>query len=397
MQKKHLYAMAGAHLCNDINSGALPALLPFFVTYRGMDYTDIGGLLFAGSFLASVIQPAFGFLADRASRQWFMGLGIMMCGVFLGLTGLMSSYWAIFASVTVMGIGSSIFHPEAARLVNRISGSHKGQGMSIFSVGGNAGFGLGPLLAVGLVYLFGLEGTLFFAAVGIGMGTMMLIWAPRIRRMAESKDPKTENSESKKEQTAESRSENDWGSFAKLTAVIIMRSVVSAGVRGFLPMFCIQILLVSHATGTATLSVLSVLGIISTLIGGRVADKIGYARTLKLGCLLLVPVIFLLVYCHMISAIYLLLIPLSLAVQGTYAAFVVLGQSYLGRNIGFASGITMGLSFSAGGCLVPVLGNFADNYGLENAMWILVGISAALALCAQFLPEPEKIMPKKKA
>ena len=176
--------MACAHLCNDINSGALPALLPFFVTYKGMDYTDVGGLLFASSFLASVIQPAFGYLADRTSRQWFMGVGIMMTGGFFGITGLLSGYWAIFAAVTFMGIGSSIFHPEAARLVNKISGTAKGRGMSIFSVGGNAGFGLGPLLAVGLIYLFGLEGTLFFAFLSFIMGLLMLLWAPRFVRMA---------------------------------------------------------------------------------------------------------------------------------------------------------------------------------------------------------------------
>lgn len=379
--------MACAHLCNDINSGALPALLPFFVTYKGMDYTDVGGLLFASSFLASVIQPAFGYLADRTSRQWFMGVGIMMTGGFFGITGLLSGYWAIFAAVTFMGIGSSIFHPEAARLVNKISGTAKGRGMSIFSVGGNAGFGLGPLLAVGLIYLFGLEGTLFFAFLSFIMGLLMLLWAPRFVRMAgqmksESREHNLKTSDHEQDAV------NDWSSFAKLTAVIIMRSVVSAGVRGFLPLFCIQILLVSHATGSTTLSVLSILGIVSTLIGGRIADRIGYARTLKAGCLLLVPVIFLMVYCHEITAVYLLLIPLSLAVQGTYAAFVVLGQSYLGRNIGFASGITMGLSFSAGGCLVPVLGSFADHYGIENAMWILVGIAALLCVCAQLLPEP---------
>ena len=388
MKNKPLYAMACAHLCNDINSGALPALLPFFVTYKGMDYTDIGGLLFASSFLASVIQPAFGYLADRTSKQWFMGIGIMMTGGFLGITGLLSGYWAIFAAVTFMGIGSSIFHPEAARLVNKISGHKKGQGMSIFSVGGNAGFGLGPLLAVALVYLFGLKGTLFFVFLSFCMGLLMLFWAPKFAKNAQEQQKNEEKVLKGNLPNQDDNATNDWGSFAKLTAVIIMRSVVSAGVRGFLPLFCIQILLVSHATGSATLSVLSILGIISTLIGGRIADRIGYARTLKLGCLLLVPVIFLLVYCHEITFIYLLLLPLSLAVQGTYAAFVVLGQSYLGRNIGFASGITMGLSFSAGGCLIPVLGNFADNYGIENAMWILVGISLMLCICSQFLPEP---------
>ncbi|WP_440330278.1 MFS transporter, partial [Mitsuokella multacida] len=148
MNKKYLYLLAAAHLSNDINTGSLPALLPFFVSFYGMDYTAIAGLMFASSFLSSVIQPLFGYLADKGSRQWFMAVGVFFAGTSLAITGFVSDYWLIFAAVTVMGIATSIFHPEAARCVNGVSQGARGKGMSIFSVGGNGGFGFGPLLAV---------------------------------------------------------------------------------------------------------------------------------------------------------------------------------------------------------------------------------------------------------
>lgn len=78
MNKKYLYLLAAGHLSNDINTGSLPVLLPFFVSYYGMDYTAVAGLMFASSFLSSIIQPLFGWLADRGSRQWFMALGVFL-------------------------------------------------------------------------------------------------------------------------------------------------------------------------------------------------------------------------------------------------------------------------------------------------------------------------------
>ena len=106
LNKKYLYLLAAAHLSNDINTGSLPALLPFFVSFYGMDYTAIAGLMFASSFLSSIIQPLFGYLADKGSREWFMAVGVFFAGTSLALTGFFSDYWLIFTAVTVMGIAT---------------------------------------------------------------------------------------------------------------------------------------------------------------------------------------------------------------------------------------------------------------------------------------------------
>ena len=386
MNKKYLYMLSAGHLSVDINSGSLPALLPFFVSEYGMDYTSIAGLMFASSFLSSIIQPLFGWLADKGSRQWFMVLGVLMAGLSLALTGFVTDYWGIFAAVTLMGIGSSIFHPEAARNVNAIAGAKKGQGMSIFSVGGNGGFGLGPLLAVFLVTTFGMHGTAFYGIASLFTAAMIALASPAIRRESQ----RLLSSPSGKQQAQSTPQENDWHGFSRLFLVIVFRSTLFTAISSFLPLFCIQVLGASHAVGSATLSIISITGVAATLVGGWLADRQGYVNTLRYGCCLLVPCLAIVVLTQNIWAVYAMLIPMSFAMQGPYAAFVVLGQSYLAKSLGFASGVTLGLSFSIGGIIVPSLGWYADSYGIAAVMLVILGISVCCAAATFLLPEPKK-------
>lgn len=389
MQKKYLYFLAAAHLCNDISSGALPAILPFFVSNYGMDYTAIAGLMFASSFLSSFIQPVFGWLADRSSKLWFMGFGVMVTGLSLSLTGFLTSYWAIFAAVTCMGIGSAIFHPEAARLVNAISGHQRGSAMSIFSVGGNGGFGFGPLLAVAVISIFGMRGTALFGLIGLAMGLALFWLVPQIKKAAEASMPPEELSSASGAVNVQPAGENDWPAFLRLTLVIVFRSVAFCGLSSFLPMFCVQALGTSNAMGSTTLSVLSMAGIFTTLLGGWLADRWGYVTVLRRGSWLLVPLLALVIFAGDIRVIYALLLPMSVAMHGPYSSFVVLGQSYLAKSIGFASGVTLGLSFSVGGIVVPSLGWFADSYGIQSVMVLLVVVALLSALATLLLPQPK--------
>ena len=227
MQKKYLYFMAAAHMCDDINSGALPAVLPFFVLNYGMDYTAVGGIMFASCFLSSVIQPLFGYLADRTRFSSFMGIGVLLAGLSFGLTGFLTEYWAIFAAVTAMGIGSAIFHPEAARIVNAISGRQRGSGMSIFSVGGNAGFGVGPLLAVAVISAFGMQGLGLFALLSVFMGGALFFFAPRIRAAARhiQQEMAAVPAGSPEIQVRRRPAANDWPAFSRLDWLLPERRI----------------------------------------------------------------------------------------------------------------------------------------------------------------------------
>jgi FSR family fosmidomycin resistance protein-like MFS transporter len=388
LQKKYLYILATAHLCNDISTGALPAILPFFVTFYGMNYTDIAGIMFASCFLSSFIQPGFGYLADKTSFKWFMPIGIIMTSIPFAITGFVDNYWFIFSAVTIMGIGAAIFHPEAARLVNSISGKQRGSGMSIFSIGGNGGFGVGPILAVAAIELFGMQGLVLFGIIGIVMSVILIHIVPRIKatavHMAEERDA-AEVAEHRPHVAAV----NDWNGFGRLTLVITFRSIVASALGSFLPLFCIHVMGVSNAVGSMTLSVFNLVGIGTTMIGGLLADRMGFVSILRYGSICMVPLLLVAVLLHNIWILFILLLPLSLTMHGTYSSFVVLGQSYLAKSIGFASGVTLGLSFSIGGVVLPFLGNYADTYGIMAVMLLVIGFAGAMAVSTLFLPEPK--------
>ena len=393
MRNGFIYLLSASHAVADLSPGALPAVLPFFALHYGLSYTEIAGLVFASSCLSSAVQPVFGLMADKTNQSWFMGLGVLLTGISLGLTGWISDYWLIFAAIVVMGTGSSIFHPQAARYVNFISGAKKSTGIGMFSVGGNAGFGLGPLLAVWVIGIWGLKGVGIFALLSLLFGTALLAMGPKLEREAAALH-KAENTKLHK---SDSDAKNDWKSFCRLTLVIIGRSVVFCSISAFLPLYCISKFGITEAVAGTTLSVFAFGCTIMTLVGGWLGDRIGLIQTLRLGSLVLIPSVAGICVCPSIGWMFALLLIISFGINVTYPSFVVLGQTYLAKNVGFASGITLGLSFSVGGMVVPVLGKVADIYSLDTVMVILIALSAFCAAGAFLLKEKagERKAPRK--
>ena len=146
MDKGKIILLSLAHMCSDINGGAIPALLPFLVVAFGYSYTDAAVIMFGYACVASLVQPFFGWLSDKWSCFWFIPAAILTMGCAMGAMGFVSSYWGIWICACLCGMGSSLFHPEAARYTNYLSGHSKGAGMSLFSIGGNTGFILGPII-----------------------------------------------------------------------------------------------------------------------------------------------------------------------------------------------------------------------------------------------------------
>lgn len=387
LNKKYVYVVALGHFFCDIGMGALPAILPFFILNYGMDYQSVAGLMFASCFLSSVVQPTFGWLADRTSKTWLMPLGIFLSGAAMGLAGLFENYWAIFAVVTVSGIGSAIFHPEAARMVHKLSGTKRGTALSIFSVGGNGGFAVGPMLAVAAVTAFGMKGTTVFSLLALIMAIVLLVIVPKMKADI-AKTSVAEVKADGKGTEQKSDLQNDWSSFARLTLLIVFSSIVICGLRSFIPLYLVNVTGLSTAAAGSALTLLFMFGVVTTLIGGLLADKIGYLKVVQMSYVLLVPMVGLLSQTTNGFIGYLLMIPIGFAMFSPFSSVVVLGQSYLARSIGFASGVTLGLSFSVGGMFVPMIGSFADQYGLPATMELLTAFALLAALCSFFLAKP---------
>ncbi len=390
MNQKYVYVVAVGHFFCDIGMGALPAILPFFILQYGMDYQAVAGLMFASCFLSSVVQPTFGWLADCKSKTWLMPLGIFLAGAAMGAAGLFENYWAIFAVVTVSGIGSAIFHPEAARMIHKLSGTRKGTAMSIFSVGGNGGFAVGPIIAVAAITAFGMKGTAVFCVLALFMAMILLVIVPKMKAdIAQTSVPKV--AADGKVTEPKNNLRNDWPSFARLTLLIIFSSIVICGLRSFIPLYLVNVAGLSTAAAASALTLLFMFGVVTTLIGGLLADRIGYLKVVQMSYVLLVPMVGLLSQTTNEFISYALMIPIGFAMFSPFSSVVVLGQSYLARSIGFASGVTLGLTFSVGGMFVPFIGGFADNHGLPATMELLTAVALLAALCSFFLPKPVPI------
>lgn len=384
MDKKKILLVSLGHLSCDINGGALPAILPFLRAAYDLSYQATGGLIFAYACLSSMIQPLFGLLSDRFSKPWFIPLGVLLAGCGLAAIGWMPGYWGIFAAIGLSGIGAALFHPEGARFANAVSGQNKGTGMSLFSIGGNGGFVLGPLLATACLGAFGLPGTTVFAVLAvITAGT--LVWS--IARMGATKKTGAAGGKSGPANSVEHEApgENNWREFLKLTVSIVTRSITFVGFNTFIPLYWVSAFGQSTATGAIALTFFSVCGVISNFFGGMLADKFGYRTVIRVVFALMPPVAAGFSLSNNLYAAWALLPLLGFVLYAPFSAQVVLGQQYLAKNIGFASGITLGLATSLGGVVAPLLGWIADNYGMAATFQSLAALSVVGAIFAYVL------------
>src|SRR3954451_9101131 len=143
LDRRGLAFLASGHAVADLCQGAVPALIPFLISERGYSYSAVGALLLSVTVGSSVIQPAFGALSDRLSLAWLMPVGVALAALGVGFAGVAPTFALTALSVGIGGLGVAAFHPEGARYANYASGSRRGTGMSLFSVGGNAGFAPG--------------------------------------------------------------------------------------------------------------------------------------------------------------------------------------------------------------------------------------------------------------
>lgn len=116
MNYRYLFLLTMGHLFTDLNQGALPALLPFMISYHGLNYAAAAGLIFAANFLSSVVQPIFGVMADKHAKAWMMILGIFLAGFGIGLSSYIPNYLILFFIISISGLGVAMFHPEGALL-----------------------------------------------------------------------------------------------------------------------------------------------------------------------------------------------------------------------------------------------------------------------------------------
>jgi FSR family fosmidomycin resistance protein-like MFS transporter len=369
--------LSAGHLFTDLNQGSVAALLPFLVSERDLTLAAAGALVLASTVSSSVVQPLFGIFSDNRPMSALMPLGVLLAGIGMALAGIAPSYPVIFLCVVVSGIGVAAFHPEAARFANYVSGPRRAKGMSFFSVGGNAGVALGPVLVTPLVLIFGLPGALLLAPPAAIMAAVLFYEIPRMLGF------KPETVEKKEGELA--AAPEYWGPFARMIGVVAVRSFVYFGLVAFVASYYERVLDVSPALGNTALAVMLFGGAGGTLLIGPLADRFGRRAIVGASMILLPPLIFFFTLSGPFLGMALLAL-VGAATVGTFGVTVVMGQEYLPGRIGLAAGITMGLSIGLGGVGAPLLGLLADRAGLSVTMLVIAALPVLGVLLTFSLP-----------
>ena len=177
-----------------------------------------------------------------------------------------------------------------------------------------------------------------------------------------------------KPQSSNSRHQNrqkqkdNWSAFIRLTLVVIGRSIIFYSMITYIPLYWMDRFNQSEASGGMALSILTVSGVVGSVWGGKLSDRFGYLKIILVGFLLLVPCLPVLFLVESIPMATALLIPIGILLSLTYAPTVVLGQQFLPNHIGLSSGVTLGIAVAVGGVAAPIVGNLADDYGIQTAM-----------------------------
>jgi FSR family fosmidomycin resistance protein-like MFS transporter len=384
------------HFAADLCQGALPAIFPFLILYFGYSYSSSAGLLFASSLVSSISQPILGHIGDKKDKPWFMGAGILIASIgiagigVIAQAGLLDLYWLVFLDSAVVGFGVALFHPEGAKISNLVSGDKKAQGIGVFAIGGNIGFVISPVIVTAVVTFWGMPGLTVIFIPCLLASILMFVKNRRLKEVVQITEAQSANvAETKPTQ------KDDWPAFIKIQVVVFVRSIITFGLRTFIPMFFIVIFAQSVAVGNSALAVFSIASAISMVVGGIIADKIGYKRMIVICSALTVPILAVFLISPNVYMGMVMVALISLALNSSYSTTIALSQSYLPNRIGLASGIALGMAISVGGLVAPALGFVSDTFGLMTAMIVVTVLSAIVLLFSLMIKSDKKKAPLK--
>ena len=347
--------LALGHMVIDINQGSLPAILPVIKDALNLSYAATGVIVLSANVTSSKIQPLFGYLADKTARRWLLPLSVLLSSVGLAFMGLAPSYAAVLALVMITGFGVAAYHPEGYRTATAVAGERKATGVSIFSTGGNVGIALGPPLMTALLIGFGPAGSLGMLVPGLLVAGLLIAVLPRLSAPPPAAARARANA---------SGARTMVGAMSLLILVVAIRSWTQLGFTTFMPFYWKDVLHGDPRLVGTLLAVFLGAGAVGTLAAGFLLVSGG-------------PMVFV------------LLALLGFVLVSTFTMSVVLGQAYLPRSPGMASGLIVGFAIGAGGLGASVLGWVADHWGLTTALGISAAMPLAGFVAALFLPDPK--------
>jgi FSR family fosmidomycin resistance protein-like MFS transporter len=368
---------AVAHAVDDLYQGLVPSVVPYFVLDRHYGYVAASGLTLAATLGSSIPQPFFGVIADRRNAGWMAGAGVGLAGLGLSVAGLLPGYAAVWCAIVLSGLGVAMFHPAAGKAARQDAGD-SATAMSVFAAGGSVGFFLAPALATPALITLGVPATALF------LPPAALICFVLLRK---------HRREAAHGAAAQRAGRDQWGPFAALTGIEILRSVAFFGLNTFIELYWIRYLHGSRALAGIALTCFLAGGVAGTLLGGRIADRIGAVRTVQLGTAVILPALAGLLLVPGGLAPLPFALATGLALNIPFAVLVKLGQDYLPTRPGTAAGVTLGLGVSVGGLAAPLLALIATAHGPRGAVLALLTVPPLAMACGLLLRDPGQAGP----
>jgi FSR family fosmidomycin resistance protein-like MFS transporter len=373
IHRKSLAAITLSHVTVDMQTGALPILLPVLLSGFGLSYAGAAAIMTANQVVIAIAQPLFGLLGDRRSYKWLVWAGCLLTGVAMASVLWLPSYALVVLAVILSGLGSAAFHPEALSRVRAVSGSRAASATSVFFSGGNIGFAAGPILATVLLERLGKPGIfLMLLPTALGLALLASQWRVIARDLP------------RKVRAAGHQAPIALGLLAFLMSLITLRMIVTGGLQTFIPLYYGPQL--GHEPAALMVTVLLISGAVGTLSGGLIAERIGRRPTM----IVTIVLALLCLWGFSYSDGWLRLVFLGLtgaSLSSIWPLIVVMMQEALPGNVGLASGLSLGTSYGATGLGVAALGVFADHFGLAPTMTLITLLPLAILALSLFLPE----------
>jgi FSR family fosmidomycin resistance protein-like MFS transporter len=381
-----LAAISFSHLLNDTIQSLIPAIYPILKASFALSFSQVGLLTLTLMLTASLLQPLVGLYTDRRPSPYSLVAGMGFTLVGLLLLSVAGSYGWLLVAAGLVGVGSSVFHPESSRIARMASGGRHGLAQSLFQVGGNVGSSFGPLLAAFLVAPRGQASIAWCSlAALLGMGVLWRIgsWHSDQRTL----NPALRTARAAAAQTPAISTQRIVASLVILALLIFSKYFYLAGLTSYYTFYLISKFHVSVRAAQLDLFVFLAAVAIGTILGGPIGDRIGRKYVIWGSILGVLPFTLILPHASLFWTPVLTVV-IGLILASAFSAIVVYAQELVPGRVGLISGVFFGFAFGMGGLGAAVLGSLADRVGIET-VYAMCAYLPMIGLLAAFLPDIE--------
>ncbi len=378
-----LLAVSFSHMLNDLMQSLLPAIYPMLKTNYGLSFLQLGMLTLVFQVTASLLQPLVGSYTDKRPLPYSLPVGMASTLVGLVLLSQAHAYFMLVLAAALIGVGSSVFHPESSRVARMASGGRFGFAQSVFQVGGNAGQAVGPLAGAFVVSHGQWSVALFGVLAVVGMAVLGAVGRWYAGTLAARGRAKKAGSTA----VALSPGRVRWA-IALLLVLIFSKYVYTASLGNYYTFYLIEHFHLSVQEAQVDLAIYLAAFAAGTFLGGPVGDRIGRRYVIWVSILGVLPFTAILPYANLFWTVV-LTVPIGLILASAFSAILVFAQELLPGRIGMVSGLFFGFAFGIAGVAAAVLGRLADSVGIVTVFEV-VAFMPLIGLAAAFLPKIER-------